>query len=382
MESWRHLTERAQELWVTPLVYRQLKENAIWVPDEVLAEMRDEYQLTARRNMLLLKGLKQVLRKMKAGGIEAIALKGVELNERIYPDIGLRMMADADLLVHHADVERVDAILRGCGYSARPYWISAEIELAHSLPPYTREDGTSMDIHWTFENPDSPFRVDDDGLWQRARASKVAGVEMKTLTAEDFLLHLCLHVSYHHRFEAGLRSLCDIRETVMRLGDRLDWQAFTLRAREWGAERCAWMALHLAEVLVGAVIPAEVMAGMQPEGYADEVEAWALALIFPEEGVEEASVNVAKVLSRGSLREQAEMASSFIFPSRELMSTKFPASPDSAGIWLYYPKRWADLVRRHGPNVWKLVSGNRAMQKANLTQVQGWELANWLGKHG
>ena len=103
------------------------------------------------------------------------------------------------------------AVLRAAGFA--PYQdFSAEVELplAKHLPPF-QKNGTVIELHWDVTAPESPVRVDLDGLWRRAVPFENGNSRALALCPEDLLLHLCIHAA-HHYFYDQLRSLCDVRE--------------------------------------------------------------------------------------------------------------------------------------------------------------------------
>src|SRR5262249_35420825 len=128
-------------------------------------------------------------------------------------------------------------------------------------------DGVHVDLHWNIEDDASPFRVDVPGLWERARPVRVAGCDAMALAPEDLLLHLCLHTAYCHGwlpFSGGLRQLWDIAAVTRHYRDDLEWGVVVARARDWGIDTCAWLALVLAKDMTRALVPSEALARLRP----------------------------------------------------------------------------------------------------------------------
>jgi len=66
-----------------------------------------------------------------------------------------------------------------------------------------RPGGAMVELHWTLVTPLCGARIDEHelaGLWERSVPATIAGAPSRALAAEDLLLHLCMHVSVHHRF--------------------------------------------------------------------------------------------------------------------------------------------------------------------------------------
>jgi hypothetical protein len=383
-EEWEALLLRSQSHGVSPQCYKRLKDPtiSISVPPLILEELKKEYLHTAYANTLILHSLGKVLQAFNLADIHVIPLKGIQLAENIYQNIALRVMGDVDLLVQKNDLDQIQQQLTTLGYTSRPYWLEAEHDLSHSLPPFSKPKAADLDIHWDFENPDSPFKVDIDGLWRRAVPVKIAGVDVLSLSPEDFLLHLCMHTSYHHRFENGLRSLCDLSATLNAYQSILDWPLFLARTHEWGVERCVFLSLHLAQMLVGAKIPPGLLDQLQPSDYDSQIETWMLEQVFPDRTQQHqyVSVNVAKTWKKQNFFDRVALFSSFVFPSRRSMSTKYPVAPNSIKVYFYYPRRWFDLLSRHGRSLWNLIVSNKSAQITNIREMHGWDLAEWLSK--
>ncbi len=382
-EEWEALVLRSQSHGVSPQGYKRLKDPAFSnnVPPHILEELKKIYLHTAYSNTLILHSLGKVLKAFNLVDIPVIPLKGIQLAENIYQNIALRVMGDVDLLVQKKDLDQIHQQLTTLGYTSRPYWLEAEHDLSHSLPPFSKPNAADLDVHWDFENPDSPFKVDNDGLWQRAIPVKIAGVDVLSLSPEDFLLHLCMHTSYHHHFVSGLRSLCDLSATLNTYQSILNWPLFLARTHKWGVERCVFLSLYLAQLLVGAQILPGLLDQLKPVDYDSRIETWAIQQIFSElKHQPYVSINLAKTWKQRNFLAKVALFISFIFPSRSTMSTKYPVAPNSLKIYFYYPRRWFDLLSRHGRSLWNLILGNKSTYLSNQRKIHGWELADWLSK--
>jgi len=229
--------------------------------------------MTAARNIFLFEELKKVLQGFSPAGIETILLKGVMMEE-IYPP-GLRPFSDIDLLIRRENLSGAMEILRDLGY--RPY------------DPQSRPQGVNyvkggelpvmIDPHWTLGCP--PYRYLQtgyiEGVWERARKAKVAGVDALVLCPEDCLLHLCLHL-FHHRQGGWVTSACDIAELIHHYKDGLDWQAFLSRVFELKISLPVQYSLQKTSELFEPPVPSFVLEQLhtcKPSRF----EGWAFALL-------------------------------------------------------------------------------------------------------
>jgi hypothetical protein len=382
-EVWDAFLLRSQSQGVAPQVYKRLKDPAFStsVPPHIIEDLKKHYLHTAYLNTLVLHSLGKVLRAFTTDGIHVIPLKGIQLAENVYRNIALRTMGDVDLLVQKNDLEKIRKQLTALGYTSRQYWLEAEHDLSHSLPPFSKPNAADLDVHWDFENPDSLFKIDIDGLWQRAVPARVAYADVLSLSPEDFLLHLCMHTSYHHRFESGLRSFCDLAATLETYQSNMDWTLFRAHAKEWGVERCVFLSLHLAQLLVGAQPPIGLLDLLRPADYETKFEDWAIEQTFPRVTQEQyVSVNVARFWGARSFPQKMARLFSTAFPSPNMLSTKFPVSPNSKMIIFYYPRLWYGLISRHGRSLWSLIKRDKSASATNQREMHGWDLAEWLSR--
>ncbi len=112
-------------------------------------------------------------------------------------------------------------------------------------------------------------------LWERARKVSLQGAEAWALCPEDLLLHLCLHTCMSHGLDNGIMALLDISHVISHYEKELDWEQLMRRAGTWGADKCVYLVVHLAERLLGVSIPEHIRRGM--EAYRDSAQAALLA---------------------------------------------------------------------------------------------------------
>ena len=116
-----------------------------------------------------------------------------------------------------------------------------------------------LEIRWNIVDPQCSYSVAPAPLVERSVPLVIPGATLRALAPEDLVLHLCAHTAYQHRFEFGMRSLCDLAMLVERHGDAIDWAMVVRRADDWGWSRAVHLTLDLARDLLGARVPAEVL---------------------------------------------------------------------------------------------------------------------------
>jgi hypothetical protein len=339
---WPDIVVLAASHCLAPLLFKRLKDIEAWacVPADAWERLRLAYFVSAGRNGRLYRRLEPVLRCLRSHDIPVIVLKGAYLAEAVYGDVALRQMCDADLMVPKADLPKAHAVLLDMG---RSHQQSADIDRRRlHLPPVVIRD-LVVELHWTIASPTGPVRVDAAGLWDRARPVTIAGVEVLALSPEDLLLHLCLHFGYQHHL-AGLKSFCDVAETIHHFRGKMDWQQVVERAREWGATRYVGLTLHLARSMMDAAVPDEVLAQLVPGDIDQRILETAKESVLARTGYGP-WVSLFHLRGARSAGDKARLFWKRVFLSRREMVAAYPASRESKHLWFYYALRLRDVVR-------------------------------------
>jgi hypothetical protein len=228
------------------------------VPAEWLARARKRRHVTLTTNARLGEALLSILGSMDAAGIPAMPVKGLVIAEGLYGSLAARPCADLDVLVRPADLPAARDVLRGLGFAQRAApGYKALVHQFHD-PAWARGAGhenVRVELHWALW-ADSDRRLGTDGLWARSIAGSLMDVPIRTMSAEDTLLHLSIHRT---RSALRLRWVVDVAELVGRHGAQLDWPAYLERARVAGARTSSWVVLTLARDLFDAPVPADVL---------------------------------------------------------------------------------------------------------------------------
>jgi hypothetical protein len=251
-------------------------------------------------------------------------------------------------------------------------WIQRDfIKAHHHLPPYWKVGSFPIEIHWTVANPESHIRVDPDVLRQRARAQRIANVPVLVLSAEDLLIHLCIHACYQDRFETGLRAIIDVYETLRIYKADMVWEQVVERALDWKAHKGVYLTLYLTKILLGAPVPESVLTSLYPEGPENEIIAWATEKLFGEGNV---SRNYAVIWGKASVLEKARLLWRRVFLPLNALSLKYSIRPDSPYIYFYYLVRFKDLLLRYSGDIWH----ERWRKGESVSINRDAVLADWL----
>lgn len=242
------------------------------VGDAVMAGLEPLRAKVRKDNMLLLARAEQALDLLREAGVTVLALKGLDLLHRLYDRFDERTLDDVDLLVPPGDLRRALRALEGAGWSCPPEPRKTHyIRSSHHLPmhgpgPITVE----FELHWNLAQEDR-FRVDPEGIFQRALPLEVAGRSVLRMEDHDLVAHLLLH-HFTHYFDHCLKWLVDLQRLSALPGFR--WSRVIERIRSWGATAASAAALLHLKRLSPELIPDEALRGL-PLGL------WRRALALP-----------------------------------------------------------------------------------------------------
>ncbi len=259
--DWDDLLRTALRHKVMPLLYRQLKTNFNEsVPAEFMERLRDYFYLNAARNHLLTEELCEVLELFERNGIRAVPYKGAALAESVYGDAAFRQFSDLDIFIDREDVAKASGLLHLRDYRKERQLTNAQeavfikIECEHL---FIRNQGrVFLDLHWGFAPAYFPFKLDSESMWRRLCSIPLGNIHARSFAPEDLLLILCVNAgkeSWKH-----LSGLCDIAELI-RANPNLEWEMIMRQAKETGARRMLHVSLLLADELLGAELPEQII---------------------------------------------------------------------------------------------------------------------------
>jgi hypothetical protein len=368
-DQWRELVARCKAQRVGPIVYQRLTTAGLSAkpPSDVLQTLQRRYRSNAIRNLWLQEALHAAVTACRGAGIEMIVLKGAHLAAHVYDNPALREMGDVDLLVRRAQLDTALGALQAAGFRSStpmPHDIAERVDHSKHVPRLERGKA-ALELHWTIFPPSWGETTEIDGVWSRAVPTRIAQVDTRALGLEDSLLYLCGHAAYDHRFEFGLRPLCDLDRLIRREGHGVDWPTVIERAGTWGRQRGVYLALRLAADLMRTPVPGAVLRQMDTGAASPDVVATAVRMLFTDPSHSRAlHLNVVRwhrLSLRGRLR---------------LFYDRLRWCPDQQDPTLrYYVRHIPSLLLRHLPNVFRLLAGDRSTrQLADRKRT----LAAWL----
>jgi hypothetical protein len=276
---WDRVVDAARWHRLGPMLWDHLRRRAdgIEVPPEVLEVVRDGARRSTARSVNLQFELDRVLALLEREGIPAMLLKGAALVETgAYPEPGLRVMSDLDLLLPQEDLSRAhEMVASELGYLVHGARLTRDdderMHRHHHHYQLVRKGGAViLELHHRrfFDRPTEHV----DGLWERAERSDRSPVRYLP-SPEDLLVHVAVHFGIDRvkLRDSALGQLADL----VRITERweIDWDAVVARCAEDRLTDRLFLALYSAEVLFGGVAPGDLVEGLRPESFTPQLGA-------------------------------------------------------------------------------------------------------------
>ena len=199
------------------LLYRNLERAGVRAPEHDVLKGNWRYHWYLNKSRL--RDFAKLQAKLAAAGIPVVAMKGIPLAAFYYEDIGVRPMADVDLLVRREDAKAAVACLLADGYRLSVPFAETDIATKNGRT-FTKEGASEVDLHWGVLH-DFNVAWSDEALWSGSQTRPYDGMVLRFLRAEDQILHLCSH-GMRYNVVAPLRWLADVAMVLRRDGHRID----------------------------------------------------------------------------------------------------------------------------------------------------------------
>jgi hypothetical protein len=262
--DWVGLVDTAISHGVAELLFAPLSSGGWAVPPGILADLERRVVEATGQGLQRTAELAGLMRRLDDRGLRALTFKGPALAAGAYGHVGRRLSSDLDLFVDRRDYRATRAVLLDGGYSSLSPGPGASRWGLHGLVPVEGRyeaflPGTPaqsmIDLHVAFSTWRFGIRLDAASLFERATTVNIAGHPLPTLHPHDVLLVLAIHGMSHQW--RPLRLVSDIDAVVEQV---TDWTDVVARAEAAGMRRVLWVALLLAERLLGTALPRHVRA--------------------------------------------------------------------------------------------------------------------------
>jgi hypothetical protein len=333
--EWDEVMRTAEWHRLSGLLRRYLKrQDTLAVPGRVMDALSEATRNTMVLNMQRQVELSAVLAALAAADIPAMLLKGAALIESTYPELGLRPMADLDILVPRPAIHRAQSLIQAMGYDVVGGKVQADavqrvLDHHHLFPLVKGAFVIELHHHVLFQAPPG---FDISGYWDRAVAG-TGPVAHLLPCPEDMFLHLGVHFAGDRIYRLGpaMGQLADLAWIASQ--NDMNWGALATRAAEYGVGDRLFLALHAATTLLGNIAPTDIVTGLRPASFRpdlgdhfirqrvlpaqpslpiERLSAHPRQLLFPTRAMLDAYVRPEETLAPSLMRLRARRAASLL----------------------------------------------------------------------
>lgn len=266
-DEWQDLINLAYRTRTLPLLARLAEKIDLGGP--IATQLRDCAREAVMHTLAQGRAISRVVALLHERGFRPIALKGLALAHRDYPDPSLRPLRDIDLLVPRDEVEEAQKLLLS---QPRFTYLAAAgrygVEYGHQLPELVDlESGLVIELHHRLNARGWDGEVHLLDLITRSTAhADILGVPVHVPSAHTNFLHLVEHATWHHLFSNGPVLLADLHFLATG-GEQIDWPRLRADAECMGLGCALHLVAAMARQAGASWVPDELItsAGPQPE---------------------------------------------------------------------------------------------------------------------
>ena len=202
--------------FLSPLLYYQMRSLNIPEYNKILQPLKDSYMRNTARNILLLKQIKLLKKQAEKEGIHFILLKGAGLAISIYNEVGLRPMADVDILIQKQHIQKIKSLMEQNNMhplfkDTNQNWL---FKIKSHIMPYQSEDNAmSLEAHTRLFD-DRFIHFQDINPFDNARTVNWDNETFFILDPYTAFIYGLYHIVVHHNFSFRLRDICDLKYIV------------------------------------------------------------------------------------------------------------------------------------------------------------------------
>lgn len=344
--AWPALVRLAQQHGLASMLYYALRQQDALsaLPRQAATELAALHAQIAGQNSLAYAALREWSLRFQEAGISALWLKGAALGLMVYPHPHLRDMGDIDVLVGPAQIAAARALVEQVT-GRKTSSLASDVD-RHATAKVGTGYQVNLELHWSLVDMTvNPGSEDIDWFLAQQLVIQSDGADVRTLSPEAHLLHLCAHAQIIHGDQFRLVRYLDLHLLITRY-PALDWELIVERAAAFGWSYGVERALLLTQRYFATPLPPDLLAKLRGR----RTEAENLARVTRHDAVDSRG---AKLLSRVAWmpwRARIRYILAFAFPSPTYMRSRYKLAHTALSAlrgWqvpLYYPYRWLDVA--------------------------------------
>lgn len=249
--------------------YLQHQQAGSVVPDAFTAAVQMAARLAVLRTAVLEHYALTLLDELNKVGIPCLIVKGPAVAHSWYPDPGLRIFNDLDVIVRERDWGRMHRFLTERGFvqeeaMPEPPPKGYPDQVMYETKYYHADQGFKVEVHYDDIFNAGLVAHDIDAIWQRAETLTIKQVDIRVLSPADQVVHLCAHAHYHGYVR--LNWFTDLAVLVRDHDDAIHWRDVVQIARAEGMGAAVYYSLYYLDRLLGVSAPTAVITYLRPAG--------------------------------------------------------------------------------------------------------------------
>jgi hypothetical protein len=238
--AWENLVKVSNQHLVTPALYWTLSKKGLLnaLPDNGLVTYLERLFETNRyRNQSILLQVHDIVFQLNQVGIEPLLMKGVaSLITGIYPDAGIRMMTDIDLLIPEDKLMRSVAALENIGYQPMTGYRYASYHHQY-VPLVCKDTVSSLELHSRIVRIGTQILPTAE-VWHDAQPVSFRDTKVKLPSTQHRIQHNIIHTyMMDANYSMATINLMQLYEFAMlreSLEEQLNWQRLATRFKQVG----------------------------------------------------------------------------------------------------------------------------------------------------
>jgi hypothetical protein len=258
------------------------------------------------------------------------------------------------------DAQRALRLIEAGGFGCPDYYASTHPELFSgrsapataelSVPLQKAGTRAFVELHTQLESAEPAYPVPTARLWDGAEDVDLCGLPCRTLERHEFLLHLIMHLSEHHVFEHGLRSLLDVHLWIERHHTQLDWRLIADQAARRGYAQWVYLSLRMVRDALATPVPDAALSALGAPVQLAAMQQLAYEQVLAEGRVAGTLPHfLIKALAQATVSSAARLVLRRLLPRRMAIPptmVRTLAQPEASGVGLAARRLLGDLRTR------------------------------------
>ncbi|MDP3143741.1 MAG: nucleotidyltransferase family protein [Candidatus Omnitrophota bacterium] len=255
---WKKFIQLSNYHSLIPLVFYHLEPYGL--PAQANTSLKYGYQYNLDRNLKLWDEFLAINTAFQQEGIPFLPIKGMDILVRSFPQLGLRMLGDIDILVKEENLHRAEAILLKLGYHKyleglkEEFWRQKHCHIGFCKSMFL------VELHWELDFK-RRSRVILPFIWKRAKETGIESQKINLLSGEDALFTIVLHLRRFGNI-LSLKQAGDVARIINAQPVNFDWDYILKEALARKINSALYFLLLQAFLFTDAKIPPDILANI------------------------------------------------------------------------------------------------------------------------